>query len=269
MNSTSLDAAVPVQVGHVNSLSVARYSSAAELGRAAAELVAGLVEEAVEARGEANLVLATGVSQQHFIAALLPAIQDWSTVNVFHQDEYVGMSSGHSASFRRWVADKVLANVEPKSWHPLNGDADSVPGEVADYDKALRMLRPDVCVIGIGENGHIAFNDPPADVTTTDLVHVVALDEACRQQQVNEGHFPTIADVPTSAISLTIAGILAARRVVAVVPEQRKALAVRCALQSPISPLCPASLLRTAAHATLFLDADSARLLDPDAVTTQ
>lgn len=248
----------------MDKLSVDQYPTAAELGSAAAALVSSLVDEAVRARGEANLVLATGLSQEHFVAALLPAVRDWSKVNVFHQDEYVGMSAEHSASFRKWLSDKVIAHVEPKSWHPLDGDAESLPDEVARYDRTLRELRPDVCVVGIGENGHIAFNDPPADVATTDWVHVVDLDEACRRQQVNEGHFATMADVPASAISLTVAGILAARRVVAVVPEQRKALAVRCALESPISPLCPASLLRTAEHATLLLDADSARLLDPD-----
>lgn len=247
-------------------LAVYELADTPALADAAARRVAERLADAVSRRGSANLVLATGPSQAAFVDALVPSVPDWSAVRLFHQDEYVGMSADHPASFRRWVRGRVLSRATPRSWHPLEGDASDGPAaEAARYTRLLESHRPDVCVVGFGENGHIAFNDPPADLDTVALTHVVTLEEACRRQQVGEGHFATLDQVPREAISLTVAGILAARAVVAVVPESRKALAVRCALQSPVSALCPATVLRTVGHAELFLDAASAALLDQDA----
>ena len=248
----------------VDQLTVITAATRRDLGQLAARDVADRLAAAIEARGTANLVVATGNSQLDFIVALVEIMPDWSKINVFHQDEYVGISAQHSASFRRWTADYVLDHVTPLGWYPINGDdAQGPAAEAARYAELLAQMRPDVTVIGIGENSHIAFNDPPADTTTTALVHVVRLDEVCRRQQVGEGHFPTVDDVPREAISLTIAGLLWSHHLVAVVPEFRKALAVRCALEAPISPRCPASLLRTTDRVTVYLDAESSSLLDP------
>lgn len=246
-------------------LGVCVYPNSRAMCGAAAAWVASCVTEGIRARGEANLILATGRSQVEFIEALVPAVPDWERVNVFHQDEYVGLSETEPASFRRWLHERVVGRASPKAWFPIDGAAPSPGQEAARYADLLGRFRPDVCVLGIGENGHIAFNDPPADFATEMLVHVVELDESSKRQQVGEGHFPSVKAVPERAISLTVRGALVARHIAVVVPEYRKALAVRCALQSPISQLCPASVLRTAGHARLFLDRRSAALLDPDA----
>ncbi len=232
------------------------------LGAAAAEFVAGRLREAITARGSARLILATGASQYEFLAALREqgAIA-WPRVTVFHLDEYLGMDDRHPASFRRYLRERVFDHLPFGQVHLLAGDAADPAAECARYAALLDEAPVDVACIGIGENGHLAFNDPPADFETPARVHIVLLDEACRRQQVGEGHFATMADVPTRALSLTIPAILDARTISCVVPDRRKAEAVRCTLAGPITPACPASALRTHADVRLYLDQESAELL--------
>jgi glucosamine-6-phosphate deaminase len=232
------------------------------LGAAAAEFVAGRLREAITSRGAARLILATGASQYEFLAALREqgAIA-WPRVTVFHLDEYLGMDDRHPASFRRYLRERVFDHLPFGQVHLLAGDAADPAAECSRYAALLDEAPVDVACIGIGENGHLAFNDPPADFETTARVHIVMLDEACRRQQVGEGHFPTMADVPTRALSLTIPAILAARAISCVVPDRRKAEAVRCTLAGPITPACPASALRTHSDVRLYLDPESAALV--------
>jgi glucosamine-6-phosphate deaminase len=177
-------------------------------------------------------------------------------------DEYVGISSGHPASFPRFLRERILDHLKPGAFHPVIGDAASLEQECARYAELLRQFPADLCCLGYGENGHIAFNDPPyAEFDDPVWVKVVKLAAASRRQQAGEGHFATLADVPTHAITLTIPALLAARRLLCSVPEQRKAAAVKTALTGPITEDCPGSILRAISHATLFLDAESASLL--------
>jgi glucosamine-6-phosphate deaminase len=185
----------------------------------------------------------------------------WDKVSIFHMDEYLGMSDRHSESFPRYIREKLVNFVYPGAFYPMHGDASDVNMDLKRYAGFLREFPPDVCVLGIGENGHLAFNDPPADFETQDVIHIVTLDERCRLQQVNEGHFRTLGDVPSRAITLTVPSLLAAKHVLAVVPEVRKAAAVKAALQGSVTPDCPASILRTKQNVTMFLDLESASLL--------
>jgi glucosamine-6-phosphate deaminase len=238
------------------------FGSNAALGRRAADDLASILTSAIAERGEASVILATGNSQLTFMQALraLPGI-DWSKIVVFHMDEYLGMSDQHPASFPLYIREKLTDHVQPRAFFPMRGDAPDVEAELARYRALLAQHPPDACVLGIGENGHLAFNDPPADFDTQAVIHVVDLDERCRMQQVGEGHFATLADVPRQALSLTVPALLAPAQVLAVVPEARKAEAVRAALYGPVTPDCPASILRTQPHVTLYLDRDSARLV--------
>ncbi len=205
-------------------------------------------------------MLATGNSQLAFLERLVHSDAfDWSKVTAFHMDEYVGIGPEHLASFQRYMRERVAANVAIGAFHYLDGDTADPAAEAARYAALLATHPLDVCCLGIGENGHLAFNDPPvADFHDPLLVKIVTLDEACRRQQVGEGHFATIADVPPQAITVTIPALLSAARVVAVVPEARKAAAVHAALTGAIAERCPASALRTCAAAVLLLDAASA-----------
>jgi glucosamine-6-phosphate deaminase len=247
----------------VDQMSVAVYESNAALGLAAARDFAAVVKRTIAEQGEAAVILATGNSQLSFIHAL-PDQTDiaWNKVSVFHMDEYAGMADTHPASFRRFMIDKVDKVVHPCAFYGITGDAPDLEAEMARYTALLEAHRPVVCVLGIGENGHLAFNDPPADFTTAKLIHVVTLDETCRRQQVGEGHFATFDDVPRHALSLTVPALLRPPHVMALVPESRKASAVKMALEGTVTEMCPASLLRTQAHVKLYLDPDSAALLD-------
>ncbi len=244
-------------------LEVRVYNSAAELGQAAADDLAQILRSAVAARGEASVIVATGNSQLPFMQALrvTPDIA-WNRISVFHMDEYLGMSEQHPASFRRYLREKLVDVVRPRAFYGLEGDAADTEGEMARYAALLAKHSPVACVLGIGENGHLAFNDPPADFATTKTIQVVTLAESARLQQVGEGHFATLGDVPTRAITLTIPALLKPAHVLAVVPEARKASAVKAALEGPVTPDCPASVLRTCSHAKLYLDPDSAALLN-------
>jgi glucosamine-6-phosphate deaminase len=176
-------------------------------------------------------------------------------------DEYLGMDENHPASFRRWIRENVVSKVSPRAFEGIRGDHPVVEEEVERYSTLLQDLEPAITVMGIGENGHLAFNDPPAQFETNELIRVVTLDERSRQQQVNENHFASLDETPMTALSLTIPALLSAGTVLVGVPEARKAEAVRSALEGPITPACPASILQSQSHARLFLDADSAGLL--------
>jgi glucosamine-6-phosphate deaminase len=253
----------PIRTMHVDKMPVLIFESNEALGARAADDLAEILIQAIAAQGQASLILATGNSQLKFMEALrVKKGIDWDKVVVFHMDEYLGMSDQHPASFPKYIREKLTDHVHPRTFYAMRGDAPDVQAELARYRDLLAQYPADVCVLGIGENGHLAFNDPPADFETEAVIHVVDLDELCRMQQVGEGHFGTLADVPTQALSLTVPALMAARRVLGVVPESRKAEAVRAALQGPVTPDCPASILRTGSHVTLYLDRDSAALLD-------
>jgi glucosamine-6-phosphate deaminase len=242
------------------SLRVQVHDDLDALAAQAAADAAGALRAAVADRGEAAVMLATGNSQLAFLARLATHDDvDWSRVTAFHMDEYVGVSPTHPASFQRYMRERVGDRLPVKQFHYLAGDTDDPAAEAQRYEALLRSHPLDLCCCGIGENGHLAFNDPPvAHFTDPADVKVVRLEDASRRQQVGEGHFATIDDVPTHAITVTIPALLRARRVLAIVPEARKAPAVHAALEGPITTACPASILREHADATLYLDRDSA-----------
>jgi glucosamine-6-phosphate deaminase len=231
------------------------------LGRAAAVHAAAVIRRTIAARGAARILAATGGSQFEFLAAL---VQErgiaWDVVEMFHLDEYVGLAADHPASFRKYLLERFIGPTGIKRHHLLDGERD--PERTCREVGALLRSGPiDIAFAGIGENGHLAFNDPPADFTTEEPYLIVPLDEACRRQQVGEGWFATLADVPSHAISISVRQLLAAKTIVCCVPDTRKADAVRRCLEGPISPLAPSSILRTHADATVYLDRNSAALL--------
>ena len=232
------------------------------MGQKAAEQVAAILTKAVKSRGEASAIFASANSQLDFLACLreMKGIP-WDKVTIFHMDEYLGMPETHPASFRKFLKEQLVNHVKPRGFEGIRAESADINSEMERYTKLLDEAKPVLCVLGIGENGHLAFNDPPADFTTSKAIHLVALDEKCRNQQVGEGHYPSLADVPTQAVSLSIPALLKPCYVVGVVPEARKAEPVRDALEGPLSPMCPASILRTSGNATLHLDQESAGLL--------
>ena len=234
-----------------------------ELGRRAAADGATVIRDAISAAGQANVIVATGASQFEMLAGLVaePNV-DWSKVVLFHLDEYVGMPITHPASFRKYLKERLVDKLPtpPKAFHTI--DAEKEPAAECRRIGAILVQHPiDVAFIGIGENGHLAFNDPPADFETEEPYLIVALDDACRQQQFGEGWFPTLPDVPTKAISMSIRRILASKRIVCSVPDARKAEAVRNAVEGPVTPKVPASILQTHPNMTLYLDPPAASLL--------
>jgi glucosamine-6-phosphate deaminase len=249
----------------VDRLRVKIYPSDTSMGQAAADFVEQTLVSVIDKKGSAKIILATGASQFTFYESLREKQSiTWSKVTVFHLDEYAGMSPEHPASFRKYLKERILKFIHPGKVYFLEGDADNLEEEVNRYEALLKEADIDLACIGIGENGHIAFNDPPvADFNDSRLVKIVKLDEACRLQQLGEGWFPTLNDVPTHALSLTVPGIMRSGKIGCVVPDERKANAVYETLYSPISKKCPASILRTHQDCTLFLDANSAkRILD-------
>ena len=229
----------------------------------AAQSVQQWLQEVLARQECASVIFATGNSQIKTLEALaaLDGI-DWSRITMFHMDEYLGIDGQHSASFRRFLRERVEIKLKAKRFHYIEGDCLLPLAECERYTKLLRAQPIDVCLLGIGENGHIAFNDPPvADFDDPHTVKLVKLDDACRQQQVGEGHFSNLPAVPQYAFTLTIPALCSAKRMLCIVPESRKARAVKDALRGPISTACPASFLRQQPHCTLFLDADSASLL--------
>lgn len=235
-----------------------------EMGTWVAKHAASDLRQAISEKGKANLIVATGASQfevlKHLVAE--PGI-DWSKVTGFHLDEYVGISCDHGASFCGYLKARFVDHVDLAQFHYLRGDADpkSVISEIGELVKTSEI---DLALVGIGENGHLAFNDPPADFATEEPYLVVELDEPCRMQQVGEGWFESLDTVPTHAISMSVQQILKAAKIYCSVPDERKAEAVRATLEDEISPSIPASILRKHAHTTLVIDEAAASKLGAD-----
>lgn len=244
-------------------LTVEIYENPEVLGEVAAISVAKKLNEEINEKGFANLILATGASQFQFLAFLQKQKIDWSKITVFHLDEYLGISENHPASFRKYLRERILENVQTKNVFYLEGDSVDIETVIEDYERLLKNNPVDVACIGIGENGHIAFNDPPvADFNDPKWVKVVELDKACRKQQLGEGWFPNFEAVPTHALSLTIPAIMSCKYISCVVPDERKAEAVFNTLNAEILTECPATILRTHKNAILYLDKTSASKIE-------
>lgn len=242
-------------------MKVQLFTDAAELGKAAAKTASGILHETIAKHGRARIIAATGASQFSFLEALTAASGiEWSRVEMFHLDEYVGLQLTHPASFRKYLLQRLINPTGIERYHLLNGEGD-VLGVCQRIGEELNKAPIDVAFVGIGENGHLAFNDPPADFQTEKPYLVVDLDEACRQQQVGEGWFKDLSEVPRQAMSMSIRQILKARKILCIVPDLRKAQAVRACLEGPVSPSAPASILQTHPDVTIFLDTASASLL--------
>ncbi len=250
----------PLYETKIEQLPVSVFQTNEELGQFAAAEASQVIQQAIRERGVANVILATGNSQLAFLKTLREdKTVAWQNVNVFHMDEYLGIDPNHPASFPLFLRKHFLSFVNVKAFFPVSGQTRSVETTIAEYARLLREHPADLCACGYGENGHLAFNDPPfADFNDPVWAKVIRLAEASRKQQVGEGHFKSVAEMPTHAITLTIPALLAAKRVLCIVPEARKANAVYAALKLPISEDCPGSILRQKPHAHLFLDKDSA-----------
>ncbi|HEY6739302.1 MAG TPA: glucosamine-6-phosphate deaminase [Actinopolymorphaceae bacterium] len=258
----------------VSDLAVEVHATPAELGAAAARLTADTLRTAVRERGHARVVLATGNSQFPFVEALRSQAVPWSSVTVFHMDEYVGVGPDHPASFRRWIAERIEEQFRPAVVHYIDGrpggsiESAAIEAECERYEGLLRAAPIDLVCMGVGENCHLAFNEPyDADFEDPRWVRTFTLDDKTRRQQVGEGHFAEVSDVPATAISLTVPALLSAGVIQVCVPEARKAEAVRHTLTSPISTAHPSTVLRSRGNATLYLDRDSAGSLDLEAFT--
>ncbi len=239
------------------------FNDKREMAKVAAEEAAAILRETIKAKGVARLVAATGAAQFEFLDALtsLPGI-DWQQVEMFHLDEYIGLPGSHPASFCRFLQERLIQKTGIKKYFLLDGQKD--PLEVIRYTGQALLSAPiDVAFVGIGENGHLAFNDPPADFETEKPYLIVELDEACRRQQLGEGWFATLEDVPQRAISMSVRQILKVKKILCIVPDARKANAVKACFEGKISPMAPASILRSHPDTTVYLDVHSAALLHP------
>jgi glucosamine-6-phosphate deaminase len=239
------------------------YENKNSLGCAAARQAAISLRNVIHDHGSARIIAATGASQFEFLDALtnVPEI-DWSCVEMFHLDEYIGLPPSHPASFRKYLLDRLINKTGITRYHLLEADGD-VAQTVLSIGRELRAAPIDLAFVGIGENGHLGFNDPPADFQTEEPYLIVKLDVRCRRQQVNEGWFNEFSEVPQEAITMSVRQILKAKEIIAVVPDERKAPAVKACLEGELSPMAPASILRTHPNATIFLDKHSVALLDP------
>jgi len=234
-----------------------------QLGKAAAKAAAEKIENAIKTKGSANIILATGASQFEILAELVNAEGiDWSNVTMFHLDEYIGLSPDHPASFRKYIKERFVSKIGSlKAVHFVNGSAADPQAECDRLNQIIADHPIDLALVGIGENGHLAFNDPPADFDTDQPYIIVNLDQRCRKQQLGEGWFKSLEDVPTQAISMGIRQIIKSSCIIASVPDRRKARAVKDALEGPVTNACPASILQNHPNCTIFLDRDSASLL--------
>jgi glucosamine-6-phosphate deaminase len=249
---------------HIGLLEVEIHPTRDAAGAAAAQAAAEAMRNLARSRESFSVIFATGASQISTLAALT-SMQDlpWEQVEGFHMDEYIGLSPDRPASFRRYMREKLSSRVPMKQFHEIDGNAPDPERTAAEYAQKLRSAGPQLCLLGVGENGHLAFNDPPvADFADPLDAKVVELDTMCRGQQVAEGWFAGIEDVPQSAITLTIPALMRVPRLIASVPGIRKAAIVRRVLHDPVSTECPATILRTRPGVTIFLDADSASELD-------
>ena len=231
-----------------------------ELGQKAAKQGAALIREAIRNRGEANIILATGASQFEMLAELTRQKIDWSNVTCFHLDEYINLPPTHPASFRKYLKERFAGKVTVKAFHYIDGQA-AIDAECLRLHNLIQEHPIDVAFIGIGENAHLAFNDPPADFDTDRAYIQVSLDDACRLQQFNEGWFTSLNQVPQMAISMSIRQILRSAAIICTVPDQRKAKAVKASLGEDITPMTPASILQDHQNVYLYLDRESASLL--------
>jgi glucosamine-6-phosphate deaminase len=237
------------------------FTTKAELGQAAARDAAAIINQAIAERNSAYVIAATGASQFEFLDTLTLEPIDWSKVTFFHLDEYVDLPESHPASFRRYLRERIVSRVHPRAFHFIDGEADNVHDECRRVGQLITRQAVDVAFVGIGENGHLAFNDPPADFDTDEPYIVVNLDVACRQQQVSEGWFKSIDEVPAQAISMSIKQILRSREILCIVPDRRKAEAVKASVELNVNSMHPASILQTHERVRLYLDSDSSALL--------
>jgi glucosamine-6-phosphate deaminase len=242
---------------------VKTYSDRAAMSRAAGRHAGRSLRDIISRQGTARIVAATGASQLTFLETLVAEEGiDWSKVELFHLDEYVALPIDHPASFRKFLLERLITKVGMRRYHLLDGEQD--PDRVAaEASQAIAAAPVDIAFAGIGENGHLAFNDPPADFETTVPYLVVTLDTACRRQQVGEGWFASIEEVPLRAISMSIHRVLQSREIICVVPDARKAVAVQACVEGDVAPERPASILKTHPLTTLYLDRASASLLSP------
>jgi glucosamine-6-phosphate deaminase len=241
------------------------YKTKQEMGAAAATAAARAIEKAIEKQGRANIILATGASQFEMLKNLVQAeAVDFSKVTMFHLDEYIDMSADHPASFRKFLKERFVEKVPGlKAVHFVNGDTGEPQQECQRVGSLIAEHPIDAAMIGIGENGHLAFNDPPADFETEEPYLVVELDEKCRKQQLGEGWFETLEQVPRQAISMSIRQIMKSKCLIVTVPDQRKAKAVKNALEGEVTPMCPASILQQHGNCKIFMDTEAASLLNP------
>ena len=238
------------------------------LAQSAATDAANALRQALKESGSARIIAATGAAQFDFLELLTQTSGiDWSKVEMFHLDEYIGIPADHPASFRKFLLERLINKTGISRYHLLDGDRD--PQQViAAVSAEIRKAPIDIAFVGIGENGHLAFNDPPADFETDEAYIVVDLDQACRRQQMGEGWFKSMDEVPRRAISMTVRQVLKAKQILAIVPDTRKAPAIAKCFGAEISPMAPASILRTHPHTVLYLDQNSAALLNPETITT-
>ncbi|MBQ6472678.1 MAG: glucosamine-6-phosphate deaminase [Victivallales bacterium] len=236
-----------------------------ELGAAAAKLGAEKIRATIAWKGYANIILATGASQFEMLAALLkePGI-DWSVIRIFHLDEYIGIPVDHPAGFRKYLWERFVSKlpVPPRAFYGVNGSAKDVKAAIAELGEIITANPIDVAFVGIGENGHLAFNDPPADLDIETPYLIIDLEERCRKQQLGEGWFPTLEDVPKQAISMSCRQIMKSRSIINTVPDKRKAEAVKAAIEGPVTNMVASSILRYHPDCNTFLDVDSASLLE-------
>ena len=252
-----------VKTEQVDKLNVKVYQTREEMGRAAAEEAAAAIRAAIAAKGEINMIFAAAPSQNEFLAHLIADKSiDFTKINAFHMDEYIGLSPQAPQGFGNFLRERLFDRVPFKTVNTIDSTAADPEAECRRYAALLQAHPCDIVCMGIGENGHIAFNDPPADFDTEKPYLVIKLDEKCRRQQLGEGWFPTLADVPERAISMSCRQILKSKAIINTVPDKRKAEAVRGALEGPLTNLCPSSILRTHSDVATFLDRDSASLLE-------
>jgi len=236
-----------------------------QLGALAANKGASLINEAIKEKGYATIIVATGASQFEMLEALLKENIDWTKVEAFHLDEYIGVPLVHPASFRRYLKERFVDKIgNLKAFHYIAGDVEDVDAEIERLSSVIASKHIDVAFVGVGENGHLAFNDPPADFATEKPYSIVNLDDACRKQQLGEGWFPSFDDVPKQAISMGVRQIMKSAHIINTIGDTRKAVAVQGALTGPVTNMCPASILQTHPSCYWFLDVDSAALLPKD-----
>ena len=241
-------------------MEVSIFTYKAVLGKVAAETGVKFINKALDKKGSASIIVATGTSQFETLSALIKEEVDWSRITAFHLDEYIGIPMTHPASFRKYLKERFVDQVSLKAFHYISGEEDP-SAELGRLNGLIAQHDIDVAFVGIGENGHLAFNDPPADFETEEPYIVVDLDEACRQQQLGEGWFSSIEEVPGKAISMSVRQIMKSKSIICSVPDARKARAVKNTLEEAVSPLIPASVLTTHGDAWLYLDQESASLL--------